>query len=393
MDLHLHPITQPKPLKQLCDQLGGQEMVAIDTEFIREKTYYPQLALIQIATDREGWLIDPLAFSAGQMEPLVKILGDKNILKVLHSAYGDQECLFFSYGITAQPTLDTFEAASLLGYGESVSLRDLIHKTLQIKIPKFLTRTNWLKRPLNEEMELYAMADVQYLVSIARTLTGQLESLGRLSWAYELSRQWENPAVYQPNGATLAHRLAKSGKVSTRNYPVFQDLLEWREARAQKIDIPRRRICDDETLMNIANARPGNLDQLRKFRGIQASEVEKQGKILLEIIHRDRSQGHYDFPQPPKIYKPSGQQTRVIDFLSTYLKGVCQKMKIASRLIFTVKDLDRIVLENILDPEEWVRLGLLSPEARRLVGDELQMALQGKRGLAIQDGQLKILNL
>lgn len=393
MDLHLDLIDHPQKLQKLCDHLAGEQRIAVDTEFIREKTYYPQLALIQVATDKEGWLIDAVALTPDQMSPFLKILTDKNILKILHSAYGDQECFYFSYRVTATPTLDTFEAASLLGYGESVSLRDLIHKILNVRIPKFLTRTNWLKRPIDEEMKIYALADVQYLVSMAEKIIPQLKALGRLDWANDLSAQWENPKVYAPAAGTLAHRLAKSGKISARNYPIFQDLVAWREERAQKLDIPRRRICDDETLMNIANARPKNADQLHKFRGIQAAEVQRQGKILLEIIHRDRSQSHYDFPAPPKIYKPSSQEARVIDFLSTYLKAICQKLKIASRLIFTVKTLEMIVVENILDPGEWVRLRFLSPQAAGLVGEDLRLALEGKRALAIAEGQIKILNL
>lgn len=393
MELHLEPITTPGALLELCEHLATKKQIAFDTEFIREKTYYPQLALIQIATDQEGWLIDPLAFTPKQMEPLLKILTHKNILKILHSAYGDQECLYFSYAITATPTLDTFEAASLLGYGESVSLRDLIHKVLKVRIPKFLTRTNWLRRPIEEEMKIYALTDVQHLVTIAGKIIPQLKSLGREGWAYALSAQWEDPKVYAPNPATLARRMAKSGKISARHYPIFQDLVGWREERARKADIPRRRICDDETLMNIANARPKSPEDLRRFRGIQPAEIGRQGKILLEIIHRDRRQGDYDFPSPPKVYKPTGPQARVIDFLSTYLKAVCQKLKIASRLIFTVKILEAIVLENILDPDEWVRLGLLTAQARQLVGEDLHQALVGKRALAIEDGQIKILNL
>jgi ribonuclease D len=393
MDLHLDLISTPAAVKELAQRLSTQKQIAIDTEFIREKTYYPQLALIQVATDSEGWLIDAVALSREQMQPLLERFTDPQILKILHSAYGDQECLYFSYGITASPTLDTFEAASLLGYGESVSLRDLIHKTLNVRIPKFLTRTDWLKRPIDEEMKIYALADVQYLVSMGEKIIPQLKAMERLPWAQDLSAQWENPKVYAPAAATLAHRLAKSGKVSARNYPIFQDLVGWREERSQKLNIPRRRICDDETLMNIANARPKNADQLHKFRGIQGAEVQRQGKILLEIIHRDRSQSHYDFPAPPKIYKPSSQQARVIDFLSTYLKAVCQKLKIASRLIFTVKTLEMIVVENVLDPGEWVRLGFLSAQACQLVGEDLRQALQGKRALAIADGQIKILNL
>lgn len=391
MKLNLDPIENSAQLKNLCDQLHHQEIIAFDTEFIRERTYHPQLALIQLATQEEVWLLDVLAFQNGDLTDLFEILNDPKILKILHSAYGDQECLYTEYKITASPTLDTFEAASLLGYGESVSLRDLIFKTLNIKIPKFLTRTNWLKRPISEEMKRYAMADVQHLVEMGKMLIDKLDKLGRRDWAMELSAQFDKKELYEPNPRELARRLAKSGRISSKSYPIFQDLIAWREERAQKVNIPRRRIADDDTLINIANASPKTEEQLGKFRGINPKEASRQSGRILDIIHRDRSDSDYPIPTPPRISKPTQQQSRVIDFLSTYLKAICQEHKIASRLVFTVKELQKIVVENLRDPKQWVELGLCSPQACQMVGEDLSAVLQGKRGLTVENEKLKIL--
>ena len=204
MEIHLDLITTPSELGKVCKELAKHSIIAFDTEFIRERTYYPQLSLIQCSTKQDAWLIDPLAFKNGELVPFLDILQDEAILKVVHSAYGDQECIFTTYELTARPTLDTYEAASLLGYGESISLRDLIHRFTNVKIPKFLTRTNWLKRPMNEEMRRYAMADVEYLVPIAEKIIEELKERSRLEWAQQLSRHYENPQVYQANPEEMA---------------------------------------------------------------------------------------------------------------------------------------------------------------------------------------------
>ena len=391
MKINIEPIDSPSRLKSVCDQLKNHDIIAFDTEFIREKTYHPELALIQLATEEGGWLIDVLAFEIEELECLFEVLTAPNILKILHSAYGDQECIYSTYGVTATPTLDTFESASLLGYGESVSLRDLIFKTLNIKIPKFLTRTNWLKRPISDEMKEYAMADVLHLVEIGKKLIAGLEKAGRKDWAFELSAQFEKKKLYEADPTEMARRMAKSGRISAKTYPIFQDLIAWRESRAKKVNVPRRRIADDDTLINIAHSRPQNEDQLQKFRGINPREASRQSQTILEIIHKNRSNNNYTLPTPPKVTKPSPQQSRVIDFLSTYLKAICQEHRVASRLIFTVKELQKIVVDNLQDPKQWVELGLCSPQACKLVGEDIVAVLHGKRGLTVGNGQLQIL--
>lgn len=395
MNLHLELIQNSSELKRLCDQLSEQVAVdpflAVDTEFIRERTYYPQLALIQIATQSDAWLVDPLNFENEQIAPLLNIINDPKVLKFLHSAQGDQECFFFAYDQTIINTLDTFEAASLIGLGESVSLRDLIYRITGTQIPKYLTRTNWLKRPMGEEMRRYAMSDVEHLVKVGKELKSKLEGLSRFDWARELSQIYEDPKQYLPSPETMARRIGKSGRVHSKNYGVFLNLVQWREDRAQRLNLPRRRIADDDTLVNLANARPKTIESIKKFRGIQKAEIERRGKELLRIF---QGNGHVATPPKlPRFSKPNPQQARVIDFLGTFLKTICQEKKIASRLVLTVKELQRIVVDNLYEPEQWVEAGLCSPAAAQLVGKPIQSVLAGHKGLGIQSGRLTILDL
>lgn len=393
MQLNLDLIETPSALAKLAESLKREKIIAIDTEFVREKTFVPNLALIQIANREEIWLVDAPAFKKTQIAPLLNLLQNPDILKVLHSAYGDQECFYSTYKITVTPTLDTFEAASLLGLGESVGLRELIRKTLNISIPKFLTRTDWLKRPISQEMKRYAMTDVEYLLPVADNMIAQLNTMGRKEWAFELSSALESPKLYSNNPEELARRLAKSGRVKETNFHLFQELVSWRESRARELDLPRRRIADDETLINIAHSRPKTIQELGKFRGLNPGEVRKQGDRILQILQKDYSLDKIKAPAPHKILRPTSVQARTIDFLSTYLKAICQDKKIASRLIMTVKDLTKIVVENILDPEKWVEAGICSRRAMELVGEPLTEVLLGKRALALREGKLQILEI
>jgi len=391
MELHFDLIDRPDHLAELSRTLKDASIIAFDTEFIRETTYTPNLALIQVATEQQAWLIDVLALSVEQMQPLLEVLRDPKILKVLHSAYGDQECLYYAYNMTATPTLDTFEAASLLGYGDSVSLRDLIRSLLGVKVPKDHTRTDWLKRPIQDEMKKYALADVQYLVGVGQEILDQLDKAGRRDWALDLSAYYEDHMVYQDSVDEIAERLAASGRLNPRSYAILKEVIRWREKRARELNIPRRRVADDGALLDISNARPQNLEQLEKFRGINKGEIQRQGRILLEILKSYSNKNEEDLPPLPPILKPNAMQTRAMDLLSTYLRMLCEQMRIAPRQVLTAKELKRIVVDELWDPQQWVDHGLCRPQVAELFGPEIKAMLQGKRALTLKDGRLHVI--
>jgi ribonuclease D len=393
MHLNLELIDTPTELEDLSKILKNEEIIALDTEFIRENTYIPKLALIQLATKKEAWLIDVATLQPQAMLPLLNILTDPKILKVVHSALGDQESLFHTYRLTASPTFDTFEAASLLGLGESVGLSHLVQQLMGVTIKKSHARTDWLRRPISEEMKRYALADVQYLVPIAEKMLSRLEKLGRKPWAMELSAYYQNPALYEDPSEEIVHRLAIGGKVTQRTYIILRELVSWREQRARTLNIPRRRIADDETLIHIANSRPETVEQLEKFRGINQGEIKKQGSHILAMIHECLHKPPTGSPKMPTIHKPSASQSRVIDLLGTYLRVLCEDLEISSRQLLTARDLRKIVVENLTSTEQWIRAGICSPRVCELIGEELLAMLQGRRALTLEDGKLKITKL
>ncbi len=393
MKLHLDLIKDGPSLKRVAEKIQNCSILAFDTEFIREKTFHPELALIQLATEEDAWLVDAPALTRQEITPLLNLLEDPKILKVLHSAFGDQECLWSAYRITAKPVLDTFEAAALCGYGESVSLGDLVNRVLRVKLPKMHSRTHWLRRPLSEEMRSYALSDVQYLIPLLTTLQKELSDLERWEWALELSETTSDPLLYEPNVQALATRLAQGGRFTPETFGVLCALVEWRENRARSINIPRKRIADDGTLISLAQSRPHTLDKLAQFRGLNPGELQRQGAALLKIMENPVASTHLPVFSAPKVFRPSSAQSRAIDYLSTFLKAICQEKRIASRLIMTVKDLTEIVVDQLQAPQEWIERKLCSPRACSLVAEELSAALMGRKGLALQKGKLTLLEL
>lgn len=389
MEQHMNPIEEAEELKRICADLKKETMLAVDTEFIRETTYSPKLALIQIATESQSWLIDNCALSVQDMQPLLQIFQDRNILKIFHYSQADQECLYHHYQITASPSFDTFEAASLLGYGESPSLQKLTKEVLGIALPKHHTRSNWLHRPLADDLKKYALADVENLVKIAKHLLDQLEKKQRQDWAIALSQQWEDPSRYQTSTKLILNRLLKAGKISQRSYPIVKALVKWREGRARELDKLRKSVMDDDTIISIANARPQNLEQLKTFRGIHSNEIKKHGEEILQLISNPPPSE--DLTNDPKRFRaqnPTHNQANIIALLSTYLRHLCSELGIATRLTLTNQSIEKIVLENLLNPRQWFEQGLCSQEAASLVSKEILAMLNGRRALTIQGGKM-----
>ncbi|NDC22999.1 MAG: ribonuclease D [Proteobacteria bacterium] len=181
-------LTTVDQVLQASRAIQQASVIGVDTEFIRETSFYPRIALIQVATENEVWLFDPTILTKNELEPLLKIFVDSNCLKIFHASQADQECLFWTYGVLASPVLDTSVAAGLCGMGDSIGLQKLLRETLDIHVPKGRARAKWLSRPLSDELLHYAEEDVAHLVRLTKKLKSKLVSLDRWDWALEESR-------------------------------------------------------------------------------------------------------------------------------------------------------------------------------------------------------------
>ena len=380
-------VHSPDRLREVAEELAESEMIAFDTEFLRERTYFPQLGLVQIADRKTAWLVDPLELSRDDLKPLLDVLTDPKILKIAHSAEQDQECLAHDYGITARPLLDTSIAAALTGRGDQIGLAPLLRKELGVNLPKGHTRTNWLKRPLQDAMADYAAADVIHLVELGEKLLKRLDKLGRRKWALKLSDELAEPARYEANGEQLARKLAANSRMTPREYAVFRELVSWREHRVRKSDIPRRWLAEDSTLIQLARARPSRAEDLADFRGLGGRVRDFGAAKILEAIDRGMSVADEDLEAPPRKLEPTPKESAGLGVFKCFLQFLAQENDVPLRYLMdgeTPLLLLRGEFPNLRSLEE---SGLLSDGALEYMGEELLAILSGRRAMKIENGR------
>lgn len=392
---HKELIDSSASITALAKRLQSESIIAIDTEFIREKTFFPTLELIQIASRDESWLIDARAFldkpngkSLESIQPLLDLFESPKSLKVFHAAQADQECLYTSFGITAHPTLDTALAASLLGYGDNISLRNLLRLALGVRIKKGHARSHWSIRPLPEPLINYAHSDVVHLVELCEKLLKELDAQDRRTWAMALSAELENPAQYEPQPEEIAKRLSKSGRITSKTYPVLVELARWRENRIRRLNIPRKWLMDDGVLLDLAEVRPKDMKHLETFRGIPKNEVSAQGAEILSAIQR----GVESQPQKPeKALSNNHTETRAVELLRCFLEMLAEQHGVASRLLISPRKIQFLFLNRYETVQDLVDQEVLTPEAATLIGEELVSFMQGRCALNLRKGSAQII--
>lgn len=389
-------LSKPKEIEALAAELSKHSIISFDTEFIRENTFFPVVELIQVATDTDSWLVDAQPFrigrpgaSAGEygvegIRPLLNIFQDKKILKIIHAAQGDQECLATAFNVVASPSMDTAIAASLCGYGDGIGLGNLLKTVLGVSIKKGHARTNWSVRPLPDQLHEYAHADVETLVAAGRKLIAELEKKGRKEWAMEQSAKYEEMSLYEPDPDGLTDRLAKGGKLDLKGYSALVELMRWRETRVRQLNLPRRWVADDQVLIDLANVRPKDMAHLSAFRGLNKGELKNSGEAILEALKRAQEAPKTDRPaRGPRLEQPSAQEARVLDLLQAYVAILADRHAIAPKHLMTASQLLPLLRAKAQSPQDWVTQKILTEGAVRLAGDEIWAFLHGKRALSV----------
>ncbi|MEW6238562.1 MAG: HRDC domain-containing protein [Candidatus Omnitrophota bacterium] len=400
MECHTEPISSREDLARLANHLNTRKTIAFDTEFIREKTFFPMLEIIQIATEEDSWLIDAQPYRRlmdksiddSPLQPILAVLADPDILKIVHAAQGDQECLYASFGVVAAPILDTSIAAALCGYGESIGLGNLLKAVLNVAIKKGHARTDWSARPLPRQLIHYAHEDVIHLVELGSALLEELDQRNRREWAVDLSNQWDE-AQFEPNPEALVRRLAKNGRINPKNYPILLELVRWREERVRQLNLPRRWLAADEILINLAEVRPKDLEHLKAFRGLSKNEINRRGEEILKIIdNAEKSQGvvmpDFQHPTPPSL-----SESRAVELLRCYVGILAASHKIASAHLVDPGFYLDILRQAPKTMEDLVKNRFLTPYGAKLIGDEIIAFLQGQRALAVQNSALQVIKL
>lgn len=342
-------ITTTADLAALCERLKDEEFLTLDTEFIRERTYFPQLCLLQIAGDNEVAAIDPLA-EGMDMTPLFELLKNPNQLKVFHAGTQDLEIFYRLTGTTPQPLYDTQVAAMVCGFGEQIGYESLVRDLCDGKLDKGSRFTDWAKRPLTDRQIKYALEDVIYLRDIYRILSKRIKDEGREAWIEEDMRELADPKSYFVDVDEVWKKL----KVKSRQ-PEYLNILRavaaWREKRAIQRDLPRQRVIRDEILVQLAALAPDSVEDMAELRGFANSLSKESQEDLVETILSAKLAPKETFPEAPtRQPELSARNASLVDVMKLLLAQSSEEHHVAPRLIASRDELNALVL-GTLPPE------------------------------------------
>ncbi len=373
------PITKTADLIAFVDRIKAAPFMTVDTEFMRETTYWPKLCLIQAATLDHAAIIDPLSKDL-DLAPFLDLLADEKILKVFHACRQDME-IFVNLGCMPKPVFDTQVAAMAAGYGDQVAYDSLVRQKLKIDIDKGSRFTDWARRPLSEQQLQYALGDVTHLARVYVKLHDRLAKQGRLEWVAQEMILLTDPAMYTTSPEDAWRRL-KPRKASAKYMAVFAAVAEWRERTAQERDMPRGRILKDEGIDEIATQTPTDasaFDQLRSTsKGFGASKFGQElADIIVKVLKNPEQYAPKHERPAPVVQVPAS----VVELLKVLLRIRCEEEGVAPKLIATVADLEKIALDDkasVPALQGW-RRKVFGDDAIRLKKGELALVLNGTR--------------
>jgi ribonuclease D len=368
-------------LAALCEQLRGQPVLALDTEFLREKTYYAQLCLLQVASDGLIACVDPLALD--NLDPLLDIIYDPRVTKVMHSARQDMEIFFDLRGDLPRPLFDSQVAATLMGFGEQVGYANLVKSMLGVELDKMATRTDWSQRPLDPEQLHYAADDVRYLFTLYHQQVEVLGAKDRLDWLQEDFDELTNIDTYAPPAEELWKRVRGTQRLKGVQLAVLRELAIWREERARASNRPRRWILKDEVMVDIAQRKPADLAALEKIRGLEGKTLKQHGDTLLKLVRQARDSAPESWPTRPRGRKLEPAQEPVVDVLMAVLRALGAENEVSPALLANRKELEGLVQGDTDSP-------VLHGWRGELAGHALQAVLAGEQTLRIVNGRLSL---
>lgn len=374
-------ITDSARLAEFCAHLSGEEFVAVDTEFIREKTYYPQVCLIQLAGESEARAVDALAPGL-DLAPVFDLMRNPKVMKVFHAARQDIEIFVMKMDAVPAPMFDTQVAAMVAGFGEQAGYETLVQALARASIDKSSRFTDWALRPLTEKQISYALSDVTHLRTVYKKLKERLDRSGRQSWVESEMQTLTDPATYRGDPREAWRRLrVRSPK--PRFLAILRELAAWRELAAQQRDIPRQRMLRDEALIEIAAHAPKSADELARTRGL--SEGLARGKIgaeLLAAVARGVAVPDAEAPRLAERADLPRTNGAVAELLRVLLKMRAEEHNVAARLIAASEDLDRLASED--EPD----VAALKGWRREIFGEDAIALKQGRLALVVKGRKL-----
>lgn len=368
-------VTDTATLTELCARLRRSDVVGIDTEFMRERTYYARLCLVQVASRDEVAIIDPLA-SGMDLAPLDELLADPGVVKVFHAGSQDLEIFHGRTGRVPSPVFDTQVAATLAGHPSQVGYAALVHGVLGVTLVKGEQFTDWSRRPLSARQIEYAEADALHLPAVYDRLKERLVKDGRLEWLASDFARLEDPATYIAVPEEQYRRVKRASALSPRHLGVLMHVAAWREREAQRRDVPRKRVLPDETLVEVARRMPGDTGTLEAVRGISDRVNHRSRVEILEAVRRGAAMSDAELPRFAKRDRHDAPEG-VVELMAALVRIRARESGVAGPLLASRDDLEALA-SGVRDGSP-----LLEGWRRAIVGDELIELLEGRVSLRV----------
>ena len=370
-------ITTTSELAAACARLAEHPVITVDTEFLRETTYYPLLCVVQMASPQEAVVVDTLAKGI-DLRPFFELMGNEKVLKVFHAARQDIEIVWHQAGIVPHPIFDTQVAAMVLGYGDSIAYDQLVQRITGHRPDKTHRFTDWSRRPLTEEQMHYAVSDVTHLREVFTALDADLKKRGRNDWVSEEMEVLTSPKTYDFHPERAWERL-KTRVRKPKELAVLMEVAAWREQEAQSRDVPRSR---SRLVGDIATHAPTSLERLANLRSLpKGFDRSKWGADIVAAVQRGIAR---DPAGLPKIERPRGNSNgaAIVELLKVLLRMTSERHGVASKVIATVDDLEQIAADDHAD------VAALHGWRRELFGEAALALKHGRLALAIENGRV-----
>lgn len=382
----MEPIITTRELAAACARLARHPFVTVDTEFLREATYYPILCVVQIAGPDEAVVIDALAPGI-DLSPFFALMTDEKVLKVFHAARQDIEIVWHRAGLLPHPIFDSQVAAMVLGYGDSISYDQLVQRITGDTLDKSNRFTDWTRRPLSESQLNYAVSDVTHLRDVYVALSADLQKRGRTEWVSAEMDILTSPKTYRADPESAWERL-KTRVRKPKELGVLMEVAAWREREAQSRDVPRGRVLKDDVLADIAVQAPSTIERLGHLRSLpKGFERSKWGEAIVEAVNRGLARDPKTLPRLERS-RPAGNGGAAVELLKVLLRMTAEKHGVAAKVIATVDDLENIACDDNADVpalKGW-RRELFGEKALALKHGELALAMEKARVVTVERG-------
>ena len=376
----MQPITTTSELAAACRRMAAHPFVTVDTEFLRESTYYPLLCVAQMASPEEAAVIDALAPDI-DLAPFYSLLANEKVMKVFHAARQDIEIVWHRAKLIPHPIFDTQVAAMVLGYGDSISYDQLVQRITGDSLDKSHRFTDWTRRPLASAQISYAISDVTHLRDVYLALLRDLERRGRADWVQEEMQVLTSPDTYRMEPENAWQRL-KTRVRKPKELAVLIEVAAWREREAQSRDVPRARVLKDEVIGDIAVQAPTSLDRLGSLRSLpKGFERSRWGEAIVAAVERGLARDPKTLPRSTRA-QPAANGAAVVELLKVLLRMISEHHHVAAKVIATVDDLERIAADDA------AKVPALSGWRRELFGEKALALKHGALALAIDRGKV-----